>query len=162
MTYSQCSFCRPGDELYCRLSVNTQLLAKVTQLMKVSRKNFSPPPKVESRVVKIEPLNPPPDVNFTVRSLRGLWHKVWRAPLTRVCGQEWDGMVRLCFNRKNKTLAAIFRRKTVCQLVGDNFKTFCSLNSKVQRVGEREKRAALWVLTPVPYRRSRSPTPSLT
>jgi 18S rRNA (adenine1779-N6/adenine1780-N6)-dimethyltransferase len=57
---------RPGDELYCRLSVNTQLLAKVDQLLKVGRNNFRPPPKVESRVVRIEPKNPPPPVNFTV------------------------------------------------------------------------------------------------
>ncbi|KAL7554138.1 hypothetical protein ACHAWF_017540, partial [Thalassiosira exigua] len=62
---------RPGEALYCRLSVNTQLLAKVDQLMKVGRNNFRPPPKVESRVVRIELRNPPPPVNFT----------------------EWDGMV---------------------------------------------------------------------
>lgn len=62
---------RPGSELYCRLSVNTQLLAKVDQLMKVGRNNFRPPPKVESRVVRIEPKNPPPPVNFVVRA-RGL------------------------------------------------------------------------------------------
>jgi len=64
---------RPGEALYCRLSVNTQLLAKVDQLMKVGRNNFRPPPKVESRVVRIELRNPPPPVNFT----------------------EWDGMVSL-------------------------------------------------------------------
>jgi 18S rRNA (adenine1779-N6/adenine1780-N6)-dimethyltransferase len=63
---------RPGEALYCRLSVNTQLLAKVDQLLKVARNNFRPPPKVESRVVRIELKNPPPPVNFT----------------------EWDGMVR--------------------------------------------------------------------
>lgn len=51
---------RPGEALYCRLSVNTQLLAKVDQLMKVGRNNFRPPPKVESRVVRIELRNPPP------------------------------------------------------------------------------------------------------
>ena len=62
---------RPGEALYCRLSVNCQLLAKVDQLMKVGRNNFRPPPKVESRVVRIELRNPPPPVNFT----------------------EWDGMV---------------------------------------------------------------------
>lgn len=62
---------RPGEALYCRLSVNTQLLAKVDQLMKVGRNNFRPPPKVESRVVRLELRNPPPPVNFT----------------------EWDGMV---------------------------------------------------------------------
>ena len=27
---------KPGDKLYCRLSINTQLLAKVDHLMKVS------------------------------------------------------------------------------------------------------------------------------
>merc|ERR1719506_2792279 len=51
---------KPGDALYCRLSVNTQLLAKVTQLIKVGRNNFRPPPKVDSRVVRIELKNPPP------------------------------------------------------------------------------------------------------
>lgn len=64
---------RPGEALYCRLSVNTQLLAKVDQLLKVGKQNFRPPPKVESRVVRIELKNPPPPVNFT----------------------EWDGMVRV-------------------------------------------------------------------
>ena len=37
---------RPGEALYCRLSVNTQLLAKVDQLLKVGKQNFRPPPKV--------------------------------------------------------------------------------------------------------------------
>lgn len=62
---------RPGEALYCRLSVNTQLLAKVDQLIKVGKQNFRPPPKVESRVVRIELRNPAPKVDFT----------------------EWDGMV---------------------------------------------------------------------
>ena len=37
---------KPGDELYCRLSVNTQLLSKADHLMKVSKNSFRPPPKV--------------------------------------------------------------------------------------------------------------------
>ena len=41
---------RPGEALYCRLSVNTQLLAKVDQLLKVGKQNFRPPPKVRTRV----------------------------------------------------------------------------------------------------------------
>ena len=53
--------------MYCRLSVNTQLLARTQQLLKVGRNNFNPPPKVESRVCRIEPYNPPPTVNFIVR-----------------------------------------------------------------------------------------------
>ncbi len=92
---------KPGDELYCRLSVNTQLLAKADHLMKVSRNSFRPPPKVDSSVVRLEPRNPPPPVNFI----------------------EWDGLVRLCFNRKNKTLSSIFRSKAVLRLLDDNLKT---------------------------------------
>ena len=38
-----------GDPLYCRLSVNTQLLARTTHLLKVGRNNFRPPPKVGIR-----------------------------------------------------------------------------------------------------------------
>jgi len=98
----------PGDELYCRLSVNTQLLAKVTHVLKVGKNNFRPPPKVESSVVRIKPHNPPPPVNFV----------------------EWDGLVRLCFNRKNKTLAAIFKSNSVIELLTTNYKTLCSLKGQ--------------------------------
>jgi 18S rRNA (adenine1779-N6/adenine1780-N6)-dimethyltransferase len=66
---------RPGETLYCRLSVNVQLLAKVDQLLKVGKNNFRPPPKVESRVVRIELKNPRPAVDFV----------------------EWDGMVSAAF-----------------------------------------------------------------
>lgn len=88
--------------MYCRLSVNVQLLAKVDHLIKVSRNSFKPPPKVESSVVRIEPKFPPPPINFT----------------------EWDGLVRLCFMRKNKTLGAIFRIKHVVAMLHENFKIF--------------------------------------
>lgn len=100
---------KPGDELYCRLSVNTQLLAKVDQLMKVGRNNFRPPPKVESRVVRIEPRNPPPPVNF----------------------MEWDGMVRLAFNRKNKTLHSVLTTKVVLELLATNVKTLASVRGEM-------------------------------
>ena len=99
---------KPGDELYCRLSVNTQLLAKVDQLMKVARNNFRPPPKVESRVVRIEPRNPPPPINF----------------------MEWDGMVRICFNRKHKTLRAGFTGKAVLSLLEKNYRTCMALRGE--------------------------------
>jgi 18S rRNA (adenine1779-N6/adenine1780-N6)-dimethyltransferase len=96
---------KPGEALYCRLSVNVQLLAKVDQLLKVGKQNFRPPPKVESRVVRIELKNPPPPVNFT----------------------EWDGMIRLLFNRKNKTLRASMMTKSVLKLLEENRKTVLSL-----------------------------------
>ena len=37
---------KPGDKLYCRLTANTQLLAKVDIIIKVGKNNFNPPPKV--------------------------------------------------------------------------------------------------------------------
>lgn len=94
-----------GDPLYCRLSVNTQLLARVNHLLKVGKNNFKPPPKVDSSVVRIEPRNPLPPVNF----------------------KEWDGLGRLCFSRKNKTLGAIFRQKAVIAMLEKNYKTYQAL-----------------------------------
>ncbi|CAB9528409.1 Probable dimethyladenosine transferase [Seminavis robusta] len=96
---------RPGEALYCRLSVNTQLLAKADQLLKVGRNNFRPPPKVESRVVRIQCKQPPPPVNFV----------------------EWDGMIRLLFNRKNKTLRSVLMTKSTLQLLESNRKTHQAL-----------------------------------
>merc|ERR1711972_965145 len=96
---------KPGDRLYCRLSLNTQLLARVDHIMKIGKNNFRPPPKVESSVVRIEPRQPPPVINF----------------------QEWDGLVRVAFVRKNKTVAANFASKAVMDMIGQNYRTQCSL-----------------------------------
>ncbi|RHZ84851.1 hypothetical protein Glove_74g244 [Diversispora epigaea] len=97
---------KPGDSLYCRLSVNVQLFAKVYHIMKVGKNNFKPPPQVESSVVRIEPLNPPPTVS----------------------AKEFDGMIRILFSRKNKTLAANFKNKSVLDILENNYKTYCSTN----------------------------------
>ncbi|XP_039249754.1 putative dimethyladenosine transferase [Styela clava] len=99
---------KPGDKLYCRLSVNTQLLARVDLLMKVGKNNFKPPPKVESNVVRIEPKNPPPAINFT----------------------EWDGLVRIGFLRKNKTLGAAFKNNSVLEMLEKNYRIHCSLTNE--------------------------------
>ena len=61
--------------------------------------------QVDSSVVRIEPRHPGIPVNF----------------------KEWDGMVRLCFGRKNKTLGGIFRTKTVMELIETNYKTYKAL-----------------------------------
>lgn len=106
---------KPNSEYYCRLSVNVQLLAKCDHLMKVSRKNFNPPPKVESSVVRIEPRSPLPSINFT----------------------EWDGLLRICFSRKNKTLAAIFKQSVILELL---FKNFNQINK-----GEKSQEEAITV-----------------
>nr|CAG4641002.1 EOG090X08Z3 [Eulimnadia texana] len=105
--FAQRLVAKPGDKLYCRLSVNTQLLSKVDHIMKVGKNNFRPPPKVESSVVRIEPKNPPPPINF----------------------REWDGMVRIAFVRKNQTLSAAFKHTAVLTALETNYQTFCSLNN---------------------------------
>ncbi|GAB4830572.1 Ribosomal RNA small subunit methyltransferase [Ancistrocladus abbreviatus] len=94
---------QPGDTLYCRLSVNTQLLSRVSHLLKVGKNNFRPPPKVDSSVVRIEPRKP--------------------LPLSPDKLKEWDGMLRICFSRKNKTLGAIFKQKKILALLERNYKT---------------------------------------
>jgi len=105
--FAQRLVAQPGDKLYCRLSINTQLLARVDHLMKVGKNNFRPPPKVESSVVRLEPRNPPPPINF----------------------QEWDGLTRICFVRKNKTLSAAFNQTGVLLLLEKNYKVHCSKNN---------------------------------
>lgn len=49
--FAQRLVAQPGEKLYCRLSVNTQLLAKVDHIMKVGKNNFRPPPKVSTNDV---------------------------------------------------------------------------------------------------------------
>lgn len=100
---------QPGDALYSRLSVNVQLFSKVTHIMKVGKGNFKPPPQVESSVVRIEP-------------------KTGRER-PRVSWDEWDGMLRVCFSRKNKTLHASFLGvKEVLAMAERNYKVWCTMN----------------------------------
>ena len=112
---------RPGDTLYCRLSVNTQLLARVDQLMRVGRGNFRPPPKVDSRVVRIEVRNPPPPVDFV----------------------EWDGLLRLLFNRKHKTLRALLNTKPTLRMLADNYATHAALRGAPRASGDAGSAAAV-------------------
>ncbi|GMH39959.1 hypothetical protein BSKO_07863 [Bryopsis sp. KO-2023] len=97
---------KPGDSCFCRLAVNSQLLARVFHIMKVGKNNFKPPPKVESSVVRIEPRNPPPPVNFL----------------------EWDGMTKICFERKNRTLGAVFTSKATLKALETNYRTYQALH----------------------------------
>lgn len=75
----------------------------------MGKNNFRPPPKVESNVVRIEPRNPPPDINY----------------------KEWDGLTRIAFSRKNKILRSIFKQSTVTAVLEKNYRTYCSLENKV-------------------------------
>ncbi|SPO05166.1 probable dimethyladenosine transferase [Cephalotrichum gorgonifer] len=98
---------RPGDSLYSRLSVNAQFFSKVSHVMKVSKKNFTPPPQVESSVVRIEPRTDKPNISW----------------------DEWDGMLRVCFMRKNKTMNATWTGNKVRAMVEQNWITWASINA---------------------------------
>lgn len=108
---------KPDNELYCRLSVNVQLLARVDHLMKVGKNNFRPPPKVESSIVRIEPRNPPPAINY----------------------MEWDGLLRVCFMRKNKQIGSIFKNKKILAVLEKNYEIF----KKKANVPEEEKKGGM-------------------
>lgn len=96
---------KPGDKLYSRLSVNTQMWARVDHIMKVGKNNFKPPPDVESNVVRLVPKSPRPQISY----------------------DEWDGLLRICFVRKNKTLrASFFGTSSVMDMLDSNYRTFCA------------------------------------
>ncbi|CAD98641.1 Dim1p-like ERMB/KSGA methylase [Cryptosporidium parvum Iowa II] len=98
----------PGEKHYCRLSVNTKLFSKVTRVCKVAPGSFNPPPKVNSMVVKFEPKKIPVSVNF----------------------REWDGLMRICFSRKKKTIRANFNNSSVLNILENNYKVWSSINQK--------------------------------
>ena len=101
---------QPGTALWSRLSANVQLYAKVDLVMNVSKNNFRPPPKVESSVVRVVPRDPPPPVEFG----------------------EFDGLGRIVFGRRNKTVHANFMVKGVMEMLESNWKTWASVNNVVR------------------------------
>lgn len=105
---------RPGDSLYSRLSVNAQFFSKVSHVMKVSKKNFTPPPQVESSVVRMEPRTDRPNISW----------------------DEWDGMLRVCFMRKNKTMNATWTASKVRAMVEQNWVTLAAMNPDVVTEGD--------------------------
>jgi len=96
-----------GDPLYGRLAVNVQLYCKVHRVCKVDRKSFNPPPEVDSMVVRFVPHENPIDVPFN----------------------EFDGLLRVCFVRKNKTLRASFLMKTILRIMETNYRIWCAANN---------------------------------
>ncbi|KAK6951129.1 hypothetical protein Daesc_007659 [Daldinia eschscholtzii] len=75
----------------------------------VGRNNFRPPPQVDSSVVRIEPKlgSERPNISF----------------------EEWDGMLRVCFNRRNKTLRASWLgNKEVLAMLERNYRLWCATN----------------------------------
>ncbi|CAN6657716.1 dimethyladenosine transferase [Trichomonascus vanleenenianus] len=95
---------KPGDNLFGRLAVNTQMWSTVKHVMNVGKNNFRPPPQVESAVVKIEVKQPRPNIDFA----------------------EWDGLLRVCFNRKNAVIAKGFRSSEILEILEKNYLAFLS------------------------------------
>lgn len=111
-------FAKPGDRLYSRLSVNAQMWAKIDHIMKVGKNNFKPPPAVESSVVRLVPKNPRPQISY----------------------EEWDGLLRVVFVRKNKTLrASFFGTTSVMDMLESNYRTWCAQNDMVIDDGPLEE-----------------------
>ena len=110
-------FAKPGDKLYSRLSVNAQMWAKIDHILKVGKSNFKPPPAVDSNVVRIVPKNPRPQISY----------------------DEWDGLLRVCFVRKNKTLrASFFGTTSVMDMLDSNYRTWCAQNNVLLDDGPAE------------------------
>jgi 16S rRNA A1518/A1519 N6-dimethyltransferase RsmA/KsgA/DIM1 with predicted DNA glycosylase/AP lyase activity len=76
----------PRDQATPYTVVNAQFRAKITHIMKIGKNNFKLPPQVESSVVRIEPK--------------------MGAERPGVSWDEWDGMLRICFVGKNRTMRA--------------------------------------------------------
>eukprot|EP01054_Gregarina_sp_Poly1_P000405 Gregarina_sp_Poly_1__404@NODE_10_length_23460_cov_121_463087_g8_i1_p5_GENE_NODE_10_length_23460_cov_121_463087_g8_i1NODE_10_length_23460_cov_121_463087_g8_i1_p5_ORF_typecomplete_len400_score65_99RrnaAD/PF00398_20/3e69PCMT/PF01135_19/7_3e13Methyltransf_31/PF13847_6/3_8e10Methyltransf_31/PF13847_6/4_8e03MTS/PF05175_14/2_3e09Ubie_methyltran/PF01209_18/1_4e08Methyltransf_25/PF13649_6/3_1e08DOT1/PF08123_13/6_9e07N6_Mtase/PF02384_16/1_5e06PrmA/PF06325_13/3_7e06NodS/PF05401_11/9_3e06NodS/PF05401_11/2_4 len=88
---------QPGEAMYCRLGVNTQVFCSVTRVCNVAAASFNPPPKVDSIAVKIIP--------------KQRVEIVGSNDILQLCGlqldyAQWDGMLRILFSRKRRTLAA--------------------------------------------------------
>lgn len=85
----------PGSENYGALSVNVQALADAKMLFSVSAKSFTPPPKVESAVIRIAPRDVPmmdadeeEPFRLLVQGSFGLRRKQMRRVLRTV--RAWD------------------------------------------------------------------------
>jgi 18S rRNA (adenine1779-N6/adenine1780-N6)-dimethyltransferase len=99
----------PSTALWSRLSANVQLYAKVDHILNVGKNNFRPAPLVESSVVRIVPRDPPPPVKF----------------------EEFDGLNRILFSRRNKTVHGNFMAKGVIGMLEKNWRTWCAEQEEV-------------------------------
>ncbi|KAH7921138.1 rRNA adenine dimethylase [Leucogyrophana mollusca] len=125
---------QPGTDLWSRLSSNVQLYAKVDLVMHVGKNNFRPAPQVESSVVRLVPLDPPPPVKF----------------------EEFDGLGRILFSRRNKTVHATFMAKGVVDMLEKNWRTWCSEQNKMVEDNLSMKAKVEEVLTSTGYSENRA------
>lgn len=98
LEFAQRLAAEPGQDQYSRLTVNTKLLSKTKIIIRVSRNSFKPPPNVDSAVVEMYPVGPPPGLDL----------------------DEFNGLTRILFSKKNKTLGAIFKTKSLLDDLANN------------------------------------------
>jgi len=82
---------KPGTKEYGPLSVLSQLCCKVTRLMKLGPGSFRPAPKVDSVVLRFDPLPEAPDYP-TRKALLGLLHRSF-AHRRKTLVNNWQGFV---------------------------------------------------------------------
>jgi 18S rRNA (adenine1779-N6/adenine1780-N6)-dimethyltransferase len=126
---------RPGEDFYCRLSVNAQLMSHIAHVMKVSKNSFRPPPQVESSVVRITPYSPPPSLDI----------------------YDWDGLLRVLFMRKNKTISANFKSGDLFSVLFRNYTARCEkAKTPISLTQDQIKQKCLEVLEQSGYAQQRS------
>jgi 16S rRNA (adenine1518-N6/adenine1519-N6)-dimethyltransferase len=81
---------RPGVKDYSALTVGVQAVAEVESLFTISRHAFRPRPDVDSAVVRIEPISPP--------------------PLSVAEEQSFRRLTRAAFSRRRKQLQKVIRQ----------------------------------------------------
>jgi len=55
----------------------------------------------------------------------------FRYPRPNIKLDEYDGLLRIVFSRRNKTIAANFKTNTVMNMLEKNYKTFCAVQNIV-------------------------------
>ena len=86
---------RPDSNDCSRLSVAFQLIASIEHIVRVSKNRIDPPPKVDTYFTKIEPKVPRPPIDI----------------------REFENLLKICFNCKNKTLAGKLKSSMVEQKI---------------------------------------------
>jgi len=102
-----------SEEHYSRISINMQLFCKTSEAMKIKGSNFSPAMKVDVTLLRIQK------------------RKSYQNLKNQLNFSEWDGLTRICFTRKNKTLLSLIKQRTNIQFIEHNYRSYCSLNEKV-------------------------------
>ncbi len=88
----------PGTRAYGRLSIMTQLVARVENLFSIEPQAFSPPPRVRSAVVRLS-----------------MWTQ---PPVTPRCHDAFDALIRQAFSQRRKAL----RNSLRCLLAEDQIR----------------------------------------